>query len=147
MTTTTAARDAIASLIRTAWIAPGSATENVLLLWDNVVAPKPAEDEFGKALPWGRVTVRHATGEQETLAPIGSRRYLSGGIVTVQVFTPFGDGHGLGDQIVAVIKAAFRAAPVTHAVWFNNASITEIGVDGPWFNTNLDATFRYQEVA
>jgi hypothetical protein len=147
MTTATQARDAIMLLLRTAWTATGAVTEEIPLHWDNVVTEKPGEDEFGKALPWARVTVRHNTGAQDTLAAIGLRRFLSGGTVTVQIFTPFGDGHALSDQIVEVVRAAIRATPVVHTVWFHNTSVAEIGQDGPWFNVNVEAVFRYQEVA
>jgi hypothetical protein len=146
MTTTTEARDAIMGLLRTAWLSDAT-TAPIALLWDNVKGDKPGEEAYGQALPWARAAIRHNLGEQETIAAQGNRRYLAGGVFTVQVFTPPGDGHSLSDQIVEVVKTAMRNVASTVGVWFYNIRVTEMGVDGPWFNVNVDAVFRYQERA
>lgn len=147
MTTITQARDAIAGIINTAWLASPT-TSSLTLLWDNVKGDPPAEDgSTGKAEAWGRVAVRHTIGENDTLGPIGGRRYLFGGTVTVQLFAPIGDGHSQLDEMVEVVKAALQEASPSAAVWFFDITPVEIGPDGPWFNTNVDALFRYQQRA
>lgn len=146
MTTIVEARDAIMGLLRTAWLL-AAATQDVLLLWDNAPGDKPAADSFGNVLPYARASVRHNVGDQETMGARGNRRYLSGGAFTVQVFTPIGDGHTLGDAIVEVVKDAIRQVAPSLGVWFYTVRVSEIGTDGPWFQTNVDATFRYQERA
>jgi hypothetical protein len=143
MTTQTQARDAIADTINSAWLASG-VTSAYELQWDNVKADPPGEDSAGNALPWGRVTVRHLISPQETIGGPECSKFLTEGLVTVQVFTPSGDGHVLGDQIVEVLKAALRNVSVGN-LWFFDVRVNEIGQDGPWFNQNVVAGFRYQE--
>lgn len=146
MTTLTQARDAIFDLVNDALAASGT-TSSVALLWDNVKGAKPGEGTNGNALPWIRLALRHNLGEQDTMGRLGARRYLAGGTFTAQIFTPFGDGHTQGYAIAEVVKAALRAASPHSTVWFFDIVVSEIGEDGPWFNINVDATFRYQERA
>lgn len=143
MTTATEARDAISETINTAWLASG-VTSAIALQWDNVKADPVGEDADGNALPWGRVTVRTFLTEQETLGGVGNRKHLTEGQVTIQVFTPSGDGHTLGDAIVEVLKAALRNIRVGN-LWFFDVTAREIGQDGPHFNQNVQAGFRYEE--
>lgn len=143
MSTITAARDAIIGTIRTAWLASGT-TSSIALTYDNVADDKVGEDSSGLPLPWARVTVRHLTSPQETLGGVGNRKHLTEGLVTVQVFTPFGDGHAQADEIVQVLQGALRNVRVDD-LWFFDVRVNEIGRDGPWFNTNVVAGFRYEE--
>lgn len=137
--------------VNTAWLASAT-TQLIAIRWDDVAsAGKPGEDALvgppadplGRALPWARAAVRHTFGAQETLAPVGSRRFESGGVFTLQFFSPSGDGHTLTDAVVAVVKTALRARFAS--IHFTNVRVAEIGADGPWFNTNVDADFRYHE--
>ena len=144
--TLTQARDAVFSVIDTAWKASGAASELVPMHYDNVSADKPGESaQTTEAGPWGRTTVRVISSPQSTQG--SQRRYLTEGIVTVQVFTAQGDGHALGDSLCAVVLDALRAhVPSSDGLWFFDAVANEIGQDGPWFQTNVGASFRYQEV-
>jgi hypothetical protein len=146
MTTIAQAYDAVMELIRTAWLAD-AVTEDILLVFEDVPGSKPPAADAGNPTPWARVALRHNTGEQETLGAIGNRRFLAGGNLQIQIFVPNGGGHRLAHQIVGVLKGAIRAAPTTHSVWFFDTVVSEIGVDGPWFNTKVDTTFRYEERA
>ena len=143
MTTQTVARDAIVDTINDAWLASGT-TSAIELQFDNVKADPVGEDADGNALPYARVTVRHFTSEQETLGGVGSRKHQTEGAVTIQVFTPVGDGHTLADLIVEVLKTAMRNVRVGD-LWFFDVRVNEIGQDGPWFNQNVIAGFRYEE--
>lgn len=135
-------------MINAAWLAD-TLSAPIPLYWDDFKQDKPGRDPAGGARneSWARCSVRHTLGEQDTLGRIGQRRYLAGGNVTVQIFTPKGDGHRLGDQLVEIVKDALRQRPTTSQVWFFDISTPEVGVDGPWFNRNVEASFRYQEVA
>lgn len=145
MTTATEARDAISETINTAWLASG-VTSGIVLQWDNVKADPVGEDADGNALPWARVTVRTLATSQETLGGVGSRKHQTEGQLVVQVFTPSGDGHTLADGIVEVLKAALRNQRVGD-LWFFDVTAREIGTDGPYFNQNVVAGFRYGEVS
>lgn len=144
MTTQRQARDAVMDRINTAWLASAT-TQSLPIVWDDVDGSKPGYDTDGKAVAWARVTMRHQAGSQETMANVGQRRYAATGLVTVQIFTPIGDGLVLSDAICAVVKSMFRARPRPQPVWFRDITPTEIGPDGPWQNVNVSAVFQYQE--
>ncbi|HET6417983.1 MAG TPA: phage tail terminator-like protein [Polyangiales bacterium] len=145
MTTQTEARDAVMDAIRDAWLAD-ALTMGIALQWDNVKADPLGEDDDGNPLPWARVSVRHIFSGQETIAGPGSRKHQTEGVVTVQVFTPSGDGHSLADQIVEVLKPALRNVAIGN-LWFYNVRVNELGTDGAWFVQNFLANFRYSELA
>lgn len=144
MTTQTEARDSIIDRINTAWLASAT-TQDLPLVFDDVDGEKPGYDEAGKAIAWGRVTVRHTAGAQETMAAPGDRRYGIRGNIVVQIFTPSGDGWTLSDSIVAILKTALRAPRLSHPVWYTDVTPAEIGHDGPWSLQTLSANFGYQE--
>jgi hypothetical protein len=139
------ARDTIAEVINDAWSADASTT-GLALLWDDVTGEKPGEDADGNALPYGRCSIRHLTAEQETLGGPGVRKHQIEGIVTVQIFTPYGDGQGLADLIAQVLIDATRNVRVGE-LWFLEAQAREVGQSGPWSQTNFQASFRYTETA
>lgn len=142
-----AARDAVVLTILTAWQAGGAPSASVPMHYDNVKADKPGEDgTTTNAGPWARTTVRTTDSPQSTMGK--RRRYLTEGTVTVQIFTAVGDGHALGDTLAQVVLDALRAVSGSpDTLWFFDATANEIGVDGPWFQINVGAIFRYQETA
>jgi hypothetical protein len=146
VTTQTEARDIVSARLHTAWLAdPLSAP--ITLLWSKTVGDKaPEHDGNGNPAPFARVAVIHSSGVQDTLNAPGSRRYLTGGLVQVQIFTPAGDGSTLGDQLVEIVKAALRSTGTTSAVWFLDITPNDLGRDGPWDMQTVEARFRYQEL-
>lgn len=139
------ARDAVGLLINTAWIA-APASSAIPMLWDNVKGDKPGEDgTTTQAGPFARTTVRVTEAAQITQ---GRRRFQTTGTVTVQIFTPFGDGHTLGDELVQIVLDTLRGhVGGTDGLWFFDMAPAEIGIDGPWFQINVGASFRFQELA
>tara|TARA_R110000822_G_scaffold120633_1_gene254105 strand:- start:1164 stop:1607 length:444 start_codon:yes stop_codon:yes gene_type:complete len=139
------ARDAVGLLINTAWLAAPAAA-GISMRWDNVKADKPGEDgTTTNAEPFARTTIRVIESPQITQ---GRRRYQTEGSVTVQIFTPFGDGHTVGDALVQVILDTLRGhAGGTDGLWFFDINPNELGTEGPWFMTIVGATFRFQELA
>ncbi len=143
MTTRAQARDAISGAINVAWLASG-VTSAIALHWDDVKLDPPGEDKDGNAVAWARVTVVHFTSTQETLAGPGSRKHQTEGAVTVQIFTPVGDGRALADSIVAVLNPAIRNVAIGD-LWFFDVVTNEGPKDGPWATDNFVAGFRYTE--
>lgn len=141
----TQARDAIAGVINDAWQASATTTD-LELHWDDVVADPLGEDADGNAVAYGRCTIRHLVAEQETLGGPGVRKHQIEGVVTVQIFTPYGDGQGLADTIAQVLIDATRNVRVGD-LWFLESQANEVGQDGPWSQTNFRTTFRYVETA
>lgn len=136
------ARDAIASHFTDAWNAQA--------------APVPElryQDKYYTGLPagtatWARLTIIHNLGQQVTLGAVGNRRFRRFGIVTVQIFTPAGDGLTRADAMVKIAMDALEGATTDggDTVDFRRARFNEVGEDGPWHQTNVTAEFEYDAV-
>lgn len=146
--TATSARDAVLNVINVAWLASGI-TSTIGILWDDVeVTEKELSatrfDVNGNALPYARGTARTLVSNQETLGPVGVAKYLTEGLLVVQVFTPPGDGNELADSIMEVLKTATRGVSVG-ALWFFNVVPNEVGIDKQWNRHDFRASYRYEE--
>jgi len=148
MTTITQARDALIGAMDAA-LAADAITTAIARQYDDVRADQPtAVDAAGKPVPFIRMTVRHVDGGQDTMGNVGNRRFVSRGILTVQVFTAPGDGHKLSDTIVPIVRRAMQSLRSPNAVWlFDVSPPLEIGVTGAWFQVNVRGAFTYEEVA
>lgn len=95
---------------------------------------------------WIRAKLQHIISPQATLGDdLGRRHYTNGGILTVEIRTPFDRGSELWDQIATTIRDAYRGYSTPGGVWFRNARISEIGNDGAWFQVNVYVDFEYDE--
>jgi hypothetical protein len=133
-------RDQIYTAFKTVWGA--SAYSAVPIFYpDSKHTPPPNTS-------WVRITVTHTSNRQATLGNVdGIRRYRVYGIVTIQIFTPFGDGQALADLMAEVAKRAFQGVVTgADAVSFRNARIMDGRQDGQWWQTNVMTEFDYDEV-
>ncbi len=140
--TRTAARDQIAALVKT--VADG--LSDFVGIWDDTRTDIP--DAQASPLPsWARIIIRHGPGAQRGLADISSvRRYTQNGILTIQLFTPSGDGLTLADTISEAFLTGVSGVSTPGGVWFKNQRSVEVGNDGPWFQTNVIAEFEYDQI-
>lgn len=99
-------------------------------------------------VPWARVTATHNDSVQRSLGGPGQRRFERRGIVTVQIFTPRGRGQGLSlaQQLATIARDAFEGKASPNGVWFQRVVVKDIGIDGPWEQTNVVATFLHDEI-
>lgn len=102
---------------------------------------------------WTRIFIRHNLGEQATLSDeSGVRRFEKFGTITIQVFAPLAEGTGgsppsFAGLLAEVAKSAFEGKRTLPGnVWFRDVRINEVGVSGPWFQVNVLAEFRYDEL-
>ena len=141
--TRTAARDEILTLVK--GVADGLTA--FVAIYDDTRQDVP-KAESSPLLSWARVLVRHVTGTQAALADFsGVRRFTKTGLVTIQLFTPTGDGLTLSDTLTEAFEAAVRTKSTPNGVWFRNVRSIEIGNDGPWFQTNILAEFEYDQIS
>jgi hypothetical protein len=119
-------------MFKSAW----DPTSVKLYYWD-VADDKPSEDE------WARITVQHSTGSNDGIT---NKFFLREGIVTIQLFTNFGQGLSRNDILAKVAVDAFQGKSSPGGVWFRNVRMNEIGNDDKWFQTNILAEFQYDEV-
>lgn len=135
----TAARDDMLGLLNTAWLAD-SASQNLTLYFPD----KPEQPVPSGSLGYARAQVQHATGGQASLAgDSGTSRQEKSGVLTVQIFTQFGKGLSLNDQLVDIVENAYEGKATTSGIWFRNVRSTEIGKSGEWFQTNVLIDFEY----
>lgn len=135
--TLTEARDQITELFTTAW-----ATTGHTVVFDDKPGSKPTTEA-----PWARFLVRHAAGAQGSLAgDNGRRRWTRTGFVTVQIFTPIGEGLSRSDVLAKIVLDAYEGQTTSGGAWFRNARANEIGPDGDWFQVNVLVDFEYDEV-
>ena len=140
--TFTEARDEILSLFKTAWDAQAAPIPQ-LLYWDVTGDPPTGNDSDGDPDPWARITVRHVIGENDA---IGGSLFNREGVVTVQIFSPFGTGLQINDNLAKIAVDAFQGKKTAGGVNFTNVRLNEIGQDGIWFQSNILADFDYCEV-
>lgn len=137
----TAARDAIYGRLKT--VLDASAYSAVRVFYPDTTAARPSDE-----VSHMRAYVDHTFERQVTLGSSGNRRYRVGGIVSVQIFTPFGRGQVEADAISGVVKGAFRGVNTgSDAIEFRNVRVIDSGQDGAWLQTNVMAEFEYDEIA
>lgn len=141
MTTELQARDEAGVLFFAAW------PSDIPVIYDDVGGDPPIAPNDGSRPPaWARYQFRLFGGTQATLASdVGSRRFIRSGIITVQVFTPLGDGLTLGDSLARTARDAFEGEATT-GLWFRDARIIDIGPSGAWYQQNILVDFEYDEV-
>ncbi|AKQ75856.1 tail terminator [Roseobacter phage RDJL Phi 2] len=136
MTTLTEAREAIYLAFTTAW---GSETD---FTFDNE-DHKPPKDQ-----PWVRLVVRHEGGDQETLGPVGNRKFSRTGRVLIQVFTPENSGTARTDELLTLARNTFEGVTLAGTtVRFHGVTTREVGSSHreKWFQSIVDAPFEYDE--
>lgn len=114
-----------------------------LLLYADKKKPVPET-----AIPWARIAVTHVDRDRVTIGgETGGTRFRAIGLITVEVYSVYGTGLTNNDDFVNVVIDAFEGQNTgLDRVTFRNVRNEEIGVDGPWFQTNVIAEFEYDIV-
>jgi len=112
-------------------------------MWPDVAAQKPPTSGA-----WARVDIKHNTSRKATLSNgVGMRRFRRTGLLTVQIFTPPGDGQVLSDQLTIIVKNAFEGVTTSPGrVMFRDVWLREVGQGGNFYQVNVLAEFEYDEV-
>jgi len=137
----TAARDAVYGKLKAA--VDASAYSTVSIYYPDVTGAFPETDEAHL-----RAFMDYTDERQVTLGGSAGRRYRIYGIMTVQIFTPYGNGQRIADAISGVVKGAFRGVNTgADAIEFRRVRVIDVGQSGAWLQTNVVAEFEYDEVA
>lgn len=137
------ARDEILTHFTTAWNAQASPP---ILLYDD------RERDLPDNAPYARIMVEHNLSTQVTVGGKkalggGGQRFRRTGLVTVQIFTPFGDGLTDSDPLVDLVLDIFEGEETSSdRVEFRNVRPNEVGQNGAWHQTNVLAEFVYDRV-
>lgn len=133
------ARDDIFGAVKTAWDPTG-----FTMLYPDVAnyLGIPTTES-----PWARAAIVHGGGLQSSLSgDTGKRRWTRLGTLTVQLFTPRGEGLSRGYQLAKILGDGLEGRATPRQVWFRNVRLTEVGPDGNFHQLNLLADFQYDEV-
>lgn len=153
-TTLEVAQDEIYAQFRSVWVADtpaligGSPLEPASIQYEdttNWTGRPRGDDDDGR--PWCRINIRHATGEQRTLADaVGGSLHAQLGTVIVQIFADYKSNKGstLATQLAMVAKKAFTGKR-TPNVWFRRARYQEVGRESRWYQINVSADFEWDE--
>lgn len=105
------------------------------------------EDEPANGVYWARITMRTTFQGQETLRVNGQRRFLTEGLVFVQLFCPTGDPAGTVplDNIAELLLTDFRQYQ-GEDIEFTNSTINDnIAAEANWLRANIVSVFQYRQ--
>ena len=95
---------------------------------------------------WIRPSIQHVGGGQASLSgAIGTRRFDRYGMLTIQCFSPVGDGNTDADDLAGSLLNSFEGIRNSQ-VWYRNIRAIEIGKEGSTVQVNLIADFSYEEI-
>lgn len=102
----------------------------------------PGDDQH-----WARVSAKVVSEYQETLRNGEVRRWVSTGLVFVQLFAPVIDRRAQPrlDQIAELVRSAFRLYQVAD-IEFTDSEINDGVNDEPnWLRANVSSTYTYRQ--
>lgn len=121
--------------------------------WEASFSPAPAvqypnvEFEVPNLDAWARLNIVQAGSQWASMGDPGNNVERNVGQVTVQIFTPSGEGEGLALEYADVVRGIFRD-------WRNAPSglrflvppyARQIGVSGKWYQVNVVAPFEFDD--
>lgn len=133
----TTARETIAETFAAAWV---TAQPTVPFTLDNELFDPPASG------PWVRLSIQMQAASQDSMGPVGGRKFLRAGTIFVQVFSELDTGtktHSLlcesAKDIVEGISLGGGELPTY------TASVRDLGSDGRWHMSTVAVPFDFQE--
>lgn len=93
---------------------------------------------------WVRLVVRHTAGGQDTLGPVGARRFIRRGIIRVTIYTPTNQGLRQGDALGQEVLNLFEAIRFD-GIRPNDGLVRESPIQDEWIVHVADILFDYEE--
>ncbi|MBX0289722.1 DUF4128 domain-containing protein [Hymenobacter sp. HSC-4F20] len=98
--------------------------------------------------PWVRLIVQHALGYQATVGAPGSNAFRREGLVTVQIFTPAGNGKIKAMQLADQVNPIFQRIGRVAGIAFQDVRLNEVGNGSTgWYHINIKTEFEYDTYA
>lgn len=97
---------------------------------------------------WMRLVIQDAGADWASMGDPGNNIVRNVGQVTVQIFAPSGDGEGLALEIADLALAVFRSwRDATTGLRFEVPPyVRQIGPDGKWYQINVVAPYRFDDL-
>ncbi len=130
--------------LKARWDADGDSSPFALLYAD-VRGPSTPTDAN---TAWAKATVNFGSSEQASLVDnSGVKRWERTGFLTVQLFTPVGEGHTLSNKLKKTVVNAFEGHRTPNGVTFiESIRFVPIGSDGNWYQLNVLVPFESDEI-
>lgn len=141
----TEAKGVIFAHATAAWLAACQTLEieNAELRFKDDGLAEPANGVY-----WARMSTQTVEEGQETLRNGAVRRFLTVGLVFVQVFAPRTDDDGAdnADLLAEAMRNAFRDPQVDDNLEFTRAAIDDnVRAEPAWIQINVSARFWYRQ--
>ena len=121
-----------------------SVTQDVPVAWPNLNTNTPLATGN---IPWARIDVLFDENYQSGLGD-SRRRYTMPGYLTVQIFTPVGQGKLLALGIAQVVIRGVRGQRTTNGVIFRDSRTTENekSITGNWYQYNVTFNLEVDDI-
>ena len=106
---------------------------------DNAEFVEPESDA------WVRTVVRNIVSNQDSLGPVGIRKFLREGSVFTQVFVPINTGLAEADRLAEIVRVMFEGIRLTGGLWFFATDVRELGRVGDYYQINVESSFNYEQ--
>jgi len=147
--TMTLLNNVLSSTVTTSGASSTTNFKPIISIWDDVQKQQPTQQVNANnpvVLPWIRISMKHNTGGQSSLAgQNGLRRYTKYGFLIVEVFGAAGNGQLITDPIADAILTGVQGKSTPGNIWFRNGTVKEVGIDGAWWKTNVILEFEYDQ--
>lgn len=147
------ATDALLGAITTAWTnntpaVTGTVPTLVFESLERDLKPHPADSVD----PWARAVVRHGSSPATSIrGPAAVKLYWRSGMVWVQIFVPNKDARAwtVATMLGKIAQQAYQGKALGDdgSITFNRVDVREQGVEGAWYRVDMQAYFRYPELA
>lgn len=118
-----------------------AALPNTFFITYSDLAPEAALN--GRA-PWARITCKHLDGGQRGFGGDGTQRYVSAGVLCIEIFTLVGTGYMAADDLAYDAKVYLEGIRSSQ-VWYRNIRAVDVGQDNGYQKTNIYADFEYDD--
>ena len=115
--------------------------------WNNETPFDLDNEEFSEPAsePWVRTVIRNKLSTQDTMGPIGVRKFLRIGTVFTQVFVPINTGLEEADRLTKIITTMFEGIRLTGGLWFFATDVRELGPIDDYYQVVIESNFNYEE--
>ena len=95
--------------------------------------------------PWLRLNIIPAFGVQDTLAPVGDRKFRRGGVIGCSFAIPAGTWTAKCDEIAQKLIDVFESKTV-NGIIISSGVYSQNGQDGNWFMAEVVFDFEFVDL-
>lgn len=100
--------------------------------------------EPGTEPVWAKLVIRDNTKDRKSVGNAnGKIRYKADGLLTIELFTKFGEGTEESDRISDLIEDVYRGTRTPGGVLFRNPVTVPAGNDTNWYKVTILVQYYY----